>query len=351
MPTPDDGRAEAAVASAIGDSAVEAAASRVYVAVLRVPRPSRALLIAQGIPASVVDPALALLAQRGLVRPGPNGELDVPPPLTAMPQLASDLERRAAVVRATAHDLTQVFYNARARRPRSESDAGISLLHDLDEVASQTNVLVAGGLEQVCVARAMSARTRQLLEAPPDSQREPTVGLDSQPLRHRTVWDSDVLEEPGADEVMRTRRSGGEEQRFFLRVPFSFVLVDDTACLVEWTGADTPDGPTDPDTCGEGGPVGVVLRTPGLVDGFRRLFDRLWELSSPVDRGSVTDEVDRRDLTILRLLAAGVADASIARQTGVSQRTVERRIRSLLDRLGAGTRFQAGAQAVRRGWL
>ncbi|MDQ2757215.1 MAG: LuxR C-terminal-related transcriptional regulator [Actinomycetota bacterium] len=50
-------------------------------------------------------------------------------------------------------------------------------------------------------------------------------------------------------------------------------------------------------------------------------------------------------------MSAGVADASIARQTGVSQRTVERRIRSLMERLGAGTRFQAGVQAVRRGWL
>jgi DNA-binding NarL/FixJ family response regulator len=32
-------------------------------------------------------------------------------------------------------------------------------------------------------------------------------------------------------------------------------------------------------------------------------------------------------------------------------RTVQRRVRELLDRLGAGTRFQAGLQAVRRGWL
>lgn len=339
MSIPTDDRAEA-VASALGDSSLEATASRVYLAVLRVPRPTRALLIAQGIPAAALDPALALLAQRGMVRPGPTGEIDVPPPLTAMPQLASDLERRAAVVRAAAHDLTQVFFNARARQ--RDPDSGILLLHDLDEVATQTNVLVAGGLEQICVARATSARTRQLLTAPLDSQREPTVGLDSQPLRHRTIWDTEVLDEDSADEVLRARRGGGEEQRFFLRVPFSFVLVDDTACLVEWTAEVE---------AGDDAPVGVVLRTPGLVLGVSRLFERLWELSSPVDRGSVTDEVDRRDLTILRLLAAGVADASIARQTGVSQRTVERRIRSLLDRLGAGTRFQAGAQAVRRGWL
>jgi len=50
-------------------------------------------------------------------------------------------------------------------------------------------------------------------------------------------------------------------------------------------------------------------------------------------------------------MAAGAPDASIARQAGVSQRTVERRLRSLMDRLGAETRFQAGVLAVHRGWL
>jgi hypothetical protein len=30
---------------------------------------------------------------------------------------------------------------------------------------------------------------------------------------------------------------------------------------------------------------------------------------------------------------------------------VRRRVAELLDELGAGSRFQAGAEAVRRGWL
>ena len=52
-----------------------------------------------------------------------------------------------------------------------------------------------------------------------------------------------------------------------------------------------------------------------------------------------------RDRLILTLLASGASDAVIARQSGVSQRTVERRVRALMDRLGAATRFQAGVQA------
>jgi DNA-binding NarL/FixJ family response regulator len=41
----------------------------------------------------------------------------------------------------------------------------------------------------------------------------------------------------------------------------------------------------------------------------------------------------------------------IARQLGVSERTVRRRVSDLAEILGAGSRFQIGAQAVRRGWV
>jgi Response regulator containing a CheY-like receiver domain and an HTH DNA-binding domain len=61
--------------------------------------------------------------------------------------------------------------------------------------------------------------------------------------------------------------------------------------------------------------------------------------------------LDRRDAHILTLLSDGRSDATIARQSGVSLRTVERRVHALMDRLGAKTRFQAGAQAARRGWI
>ena len=44
-------------------------------------------------------------------------------------------------------------------------------------------------------------------------------------------------------------------------------------------------------------------------------------------------------------------DKAIARQLGVSERTAHRRVTSLLSRLGAESRFQAGVQAVRNGLM
>ncbi|WP_217368154.1 LuxR C-terminal-related transcriptional regulator [Kitasatospora sp. MMS16-BH015] len=58
-----------------------------------------------------------------------------------------------------------------------------------------------------------------------------------------------------------------------------------------------------------------------------------------------------RDLAILRMLASGAKDRAIARALGIGERTVLRRIQTLLETLHADTRFQAGVQAAQRGWL
>jgi len=57
------------------------------------------------------------------------------------------------------------------------------------------------------------------------------------------------------------------------------------------------------------------------------------------------------DDRLLSLLATGLKDEAIARQLGVSLRTVHRRTSGLSESLGARTRFQAGVLAERRGLL
>ncbi|MEO3854275.1 LuxR C-terminal-related transcriptional regulator [Acrocarpospora sp. B8E8] len=54
---------------------------------------------------------------------------------------------------------------------------------------------------------------------------------------------------------------------------------------------------------------------------------------------------------LLRMLLEGQTDERAARRLGLSLRTVRRSMSSLMTRLGARSRFQAGARAVQRGWL
>ena len=100
-----------------------------------------------------------------------------------------------------------------------------------------------------------------------------------------------------------------------------------------------------PGTTGEG--AALVVREPALVRRLLCLFEATWTDCAPAGPDSPTP--DERDL--LELMASGNTDESIARRLGICDRQVRRRIAELLRRLGASSRFAAGAEAVYRGWL
>lgn len=54
---------------------------------------------------------------------------------------------------------------------------------------------------------------------------------------------------------------------------------------------------------------------------------------------------------LLLLMRTGAIDEAIARELGVSLRTVHRRITRLQDLLGVRSRFQLGVIACERGWV
>ena len=51
---------------------------------------------------------------------------------------------------------------------------------------------------------------------------------------------------------------------------------------------------------------------------------------------------DPEEERLVRLLAAGFGNDAIQRAMGLSASTVQRRVRELMERLGAKTRFQTG---------
>lgn len=54
---------------------------------------------------------------------------------------------------------------------------------------------------------------------------------------------------------------------------------------------------------------------------------------------------------ILALLAQGLTDQVVAQRLGLPRRTYRRRLKKIMDELGAKSRFQAGVLAERAGWL
>jgi DNA-binding CsgD family transcriptional regulator len=98
----------------------------------------------------------------------------------------------------------------------------------------------------------------------------------------------------------------------------------------------------------------VVIREPHLVGYLCDIFEQSWNLATPfADAASQGLERVSREIheTILRLLAAGLKDETIARRLGMSLRTARRHIADLMEQLGATSRFQAGAAAAAAGLL
>ncbi len=98
----------------------------------------------------------------------------------------------------------------------------------------------------------------------------------------------------------------------------------------------------------------VQISVPGVVEALTCLFERSWEDAVPLDSsGPGLDEhgLSPREKELLRLMARGLNDEAIRRRLGVSLRTVRRIVAELCVRLKAASRFEAGYQAAKRGWI
>ena len=69
------------------------------------------------------------------------------------------------------------------------------------------------------------------------------------------------------------------------------------------------------------------------------------------DEDPAADAPEDRDRRLLVLLSSGCTDEAAAREFGISVRHLRRQVARLMAELGARSRFEAGAEASRRGWL
>lgn len=172
-----------------------------------------------------------------------------------------------------------------------------------------------------------------------------TEALDamSRGIVYRVVYSANILQVPKALEAAHACVARGEQARVFHDVALNALVCDDRLAVLSVTA---------PDRVGH---HSVIVHRSGLLDGLVGVFESYWRMAVPLPsvREVVDLETSRRDdaRQLLNYLGAGLTDESIARELGVSERTVSRRIARLQEVLGAQTRFQLGVQAGRRGWF
>lgn len=73
-----------------------------------------------------------------------------------------------------------------------------------------------------------------------------------------------------------------------------------------------------------------------------RVWSAAWAASRPALEDESRPPLNGRQYSVACFLAQGLGDEAIARRVGVSRRTVASDVRTVMDLLGAQTRFQAG---------
>jgi DNA-binding CsgD family transcriptional regulator len=139
--------------------------------------------------------------------------------------------------------------------------------------------------------------------------------------------------------TLELRASVGEHVRLLPELPTRMFIIGTTHAVL-------------PEPLGFVDEPRSLVRQPGLVQALILWFEALWERASPLpEEGRPGDLRSEFQRFLLAQLAQGAKDEQIARTLGLSLRTVRRRIAGLMTELGADSRFQAGVEASRRGWL
>jgi DNA-binding NarL/FixJ family response regulator len=102
------------------------------------------------------------------------------------------------------------------------------------------------------------------------------------------------------------------------------------------------------------GASALVLKEAPLADLVRALHATLAGgsyLDPAVSRTKRSGTLTQRELEVLNLLAEGLQHEEIGRRLGISSETVRTHLRKACDRLGAATRTQAVATALRMGLI
>ncbi|WP_344589892.1 ArsR family transcriptional regulator [Actinomadura vinacea] len=278
--------------------------------------------------------SLRVLESAGLVsrKPGRREVYLAAAPEIALEALILEKEAELSRARATARQYAESHQRALGSRHPTEL---VEIVVGRDAVAQRTDQLQRGARREV-----------RVFDRPPyvhDPSVPNHVELEAlgRGVAYRAVYDRASLEVDGWWQGhYEPIAAAGEQSRVMSGVPMKMVVADDRLAIVPLRITSSVI-----ESC-------AIVHPSELLDALSALFETLWRLGLPLPP---TDQNPENAPTpfearLVALLTAGLGDEAISRQVGLSHRTLQRRVRELMTRLGAQTRFQAGMQAAFRGW-
>ncbi|MFF7949030.1 LuxR C-terminal-related transcriptional regulator [Streptomyces griseorubiginosus] len=240
------------------------------------------------------------------------------------------LSRAQATVAALASEYTSVHVQAGAE--------GVERLNGVENVRARLTELSQQATAEVRAFMPGGALSSAALEAcRPLDEHNLARGV-----RMQTVYVDSVRNDAATVNYATWFAGGGGQTRTVPSLPMRLILCDRSVAVI----------PVNEDASREGA---FFIRLKSVVAALDELFDLVWERATPLGEVPSSDGdgsgPSERDLALLKMLEDGLTDEGVGRKLGVSIRTVRRLMADLLKRLNAQSRFQAGVEAARRGWL
>lgn len=294
------------------------------------------LVSATGLPRQRLRVALRTLEAHGLVSrvSGAPTRYVVTDPAIALDVLLLEREQQIKRARIRAQELAERHHHVAAGRDPAEL---------VEVVAGRQAVM-----QRVDQAQRSARHEIRGFDKPPYAgNRDATADFQLEFVRHggvlRAIHERTALEAPGHLALIEQGVALGEQARVLPRLPMKLFLVDDRLAIIPLQAAPAAIESS------------VVVHRSALLEALATLFETLWQLALPLELAttdpSLLDNPSAEERHILASLTAGLPDEAIARQLGLSDRTYQRRIHDLMERLHVQTRFQLARQATRRGWL
>ncbi|MFF9897890.1 helix-turn-helix domain-containing protein [Streptomyces longispororuber] len=321
--------------AAVGLDETHEAAYRALVSVgaADVPDLARRLTLAE----PETERALRRLERHGLAAQssGRAGRWVAAPPGVALGALLT--QRRHELDRAElAATLLAEEYRARAAEPT---------VHDLVEVVTGTAAVAQRFLQlQLGARREVCALVTGRPVAVSGAENHAEEQAAHRGVAYRVVVEREVLAAPTGLADIAEAMGRAERVRVVDRVPTKLVIADSSLAMVPLTSRAAE-------------PAALVVHASGLLDSLAALFEAVWRTALPLRLGAdgavreAADGPDGTDLEVLSLLLAGLTDASVAKQLDLGLRTVQRRVKRLMELTGVTTRLQLGWHAYERGWV
>ncbi|MEV7676223.1 LuxR C-terminal-related transcriptional regulator [Streptomyces sp. NPDC088752] len=168
------------------------------------------------------------------------------------------------------------------------------------------------------------------------------IAVLNQGVHMRVVCVRHVADDPRVADYLAEISDYGADVRTADALPLRMTLIDDGLAII----------PMDQQGVARGG---LAIRNRMITKVLEAVFGFHWSAASPLDR-AVRDAPDQGLLspwekTVVRMMAAGAKDEAIARDLGISTRTLSRKVSQMFDRLNVQSRFQAAVELSRLGVL